>query len=600
MPIQVLPPQVAAKIAAGEVVERPASVVKESIENAVDAGARSIRIEVRDGGRRLMRISDDGCGIPAAEVPLAFARHATSKLTRMEDLEHLTTLGFRGEALASIAAVSRVTLVSRVCEPSPAHASIVERPSSSAAPVTPGTQIQLEGGQQLWLGAQGAPPGTTVTIENLFYNVPARLKFLKAPATEAGYIHRVVAAYAMAYPEIRFSLTLDQRVALQTSGNGNLYDVLIEVMGLDAAQQMVVLSEACAAPEPAPLAIKVTGYAGLPSLHRAQRDQLVFFVNRRWVQERSLATAVAQAYQTLLPIGRHPVAVIDLSLDPAEVDVNVHPTKSEVKFRNQPAVFATVQKAVRRCVVSAAQPPQVAIGFRPGASQPAGGAGGAGHFSGHAEEWRRLSQLGLEAQRTLPGEPGAAGAIPPLRVVGQLAQTYIIAEGPDGLYLVDQHAAHERILYEQLQAGAAAQMAAQHLLNPATLELSPAQAAVLEAEAKALARIGFDIESFGGFTYRLRSIPEILQDSDPAAALSDILADLADQAVPLARRSDERLMATVCKRAAVKAGRTLAVPEMQALIHRLEQCSAPRTCPHGRPTMIQLSTAQLAREFGRM
>jgi len=587
MPIQVLPPQVAAKIAAGEVVERPASVVKESIENAIDAGARSIRIEVRDGGRRLMRIGDDGCGIPAGEVPLAFARHATSKLTQIEDLEHLTTLGFRGEALASIAAVSRVTLVSRVCDPKPTAG----QPPSGAAPVTPGTQIQLEGGQQLALGAQGAPPGTTVTIENLFYNVPARLKFLKAPATEAGYVHRVVAAYAMAYPEIRFSLILDQRVALQTSGNGNLYDVLIEVMGLDTARQMVALGE-----EPAPPAIRVTGYAGLPSLHRAQRDQLVFFVNRRWVQERSLATAVAQAYQTLLPIGRHPVAVVNLFLDPAEVDVNVHPTKSEVKFRNQPAVFAAVQKAVRRCVVSAAGPPQVAIGFRPGVSQPAGDAG---HFTGHAEEWRRLSQLGLEAQRTLPGEPGTAVAIPPLRVVGQLAQTYIIAEGPDGLYLVDQHAAHERILYEQLQAGAASQLAAQQLLNPATLELSPAQAAVLEAEAGALARIGFDIEPFGGFTYRLRSIPEILQDSDPAAALSDILADLADQGVPLARRSDERLMVTVCKRAAVKAGRTLAVPEMQALIHRLEQCSAPRTCPHGRPTMVQLSTAQLAREFGR-
>jgi DNA mismatch repair protein MutL len=585
MPIHVLPPEVAAKIAAGEVVERPASVVKELVENAIDAGAHSMRVEAREGGRRLIRVSDDGSGIPADEVPVAFARHATSKLTCVEDLERITTLGFRGEALASIAAVSRLSLVSR--------------PASQSA----GAEIRFDGGKQVSSGPKGAPTGTTVTVENLFHNVPARLKFLKAPATEAGHIHRVVVNYALAFPELRFHLTLDQRVAFQTSGDGDLYSVLVEVMGLETARQTVEIS----GPPPAS-PISVSGYVGVPSLHRAQRDRLMFFVNRRWVQDRSLAAAVTQAYHTFLPIGRHPVAVINVSLDPADVDVNVHPTKSEVKFRDQHQVFSAVQKSVRSTVMTAAPVPHIGSGFRPSPAHDTALA------SDEAERWRRLAtggkpaatQLGFEAQRTLPddGETSfqpAADGLPLLRVVGQVAQTYIVTEGPDGLYLVDQHAAHERVLYELMQASRAnTQVAIQQLLEPVTLELTPAQTAILEAEAEILAQIGFEVEPFGGTTYRLRAIPEILHDTDPAIALTDILSELAEGAVPLSRQSDERLIMTVCKRAAVKAGQTLSMQEMRDLIHNLERCSAPRTCPHGRPTMIHLSAAQLAREFGRV
>ncbi len=594
MPIHVLPPDVAAKIAAGEVVERPASVVKELVENAIDAGARAIRVEARDGGRRLIRVSDDGAGIPADEIPLAFARHATSKLTSVEDLERITTLGFRGEALASIAAVSRLTLVSR--------------PASQSA----GVEIRLDGGQQVSLGAKGSPAGTTVTVENLFHNIPARRKFLKAPATEAGHIHRVVVNYALAYPELRFHLTLDRRVAFQTGGSSNLYDVLVEVMGLETARQMVELGSQPPAPGSQPPAIRVSGYVGVPSLHRGQRDRLIFFVNRRWVQDRSLAAAVTQAYHTFLPVGRHPVAVINVTLDPADVDVNVHPTKSEVKFRDQRRVFSMVQKVVRSTVVAAASVPQIRVGFRPGLAHDAAPADSTEFSREEAERWRRLvaagrraTQLGFEAQRTLPDdETGslrpAAEEIPLLRVVGQVAQTYIVAEGPDGLYLVDQHAAHERVLYEQIQAErASAQVSSQQLLEPVTLELTPAQAAILDAEADTLAQVGFAIEPFGGTTYRLRAVPQILLKADPATALADILAELAEGAIPLSRQSDERLIVTVCKRAAIKAGQTLSMQEMQELIHHLERCSAPRTCPHGRPTMIHLSAAQLAREFGR-
>ena len=625
MPIQVLPTEVAAMIAAGEVVERPASVVKELVENSIDAGACSIRIEARDGGKRLIRISDDGQGIPADEIPLAFSRHATSKLTSIEDLEHIATLGFRGEALASVAAVSRLTLVSRATDrlsgPTPAG-------NGATSPVLAGTQIQIEGGQQVRMGEQAAPPGTTVTVETLFYNVPARLKFLKAPATEAGHIHRVVARCALAYPEVRFHLTLNRRVALQTGGSGRLYDVLVEVFGLEAARQLVEIGSQSAAndksassaaegtgsrqaastrQQKAPVAggtlpIEVSGYASTPSLHRSQRDQIIFFVNRRWVQDRSLTAAVTQAYHTLLPIGRYPVAVINVTLDPPDVDVNVHPTKSEVKFRDQRAVFAAVQRAVRNAVIAVAQPPPVGTGSRP---DWAGDRSGAGRSPGDVWNRKQSSQFGFEAYRTLTGDGTddsalATDGLPVLRVVGQVAQTYVIAEGPDGLYLVDQHAAHERVLYEQLQAArTAAAVAVQQLLHPVTLELSPGQAAVMEAEADTLSEIGFEIEPFGGFSYRVRAVPEMLKDADPATALADILAELAEGAVPLSRQSDERLMVTVCKRAAIKAGRILSVPEMQALIHDLEQCHAPRTCPHGRPTMLHLSAAQLAREFGR-
>ncbi len=605
MSIHVLPPEVAAKIAAGEVVERPASVVKELVENAIDAGARTIRVEVREGGRRLIRVSDDGNGIPADEVPVAFARHATSKLSCVEDLERITTLGFRGEALASIAAVSRLSLMSR--------------PDSHPA----GAEIRFEGGEQVSLGPKGAPTGTTVTVENLFYNVPARLKFLKAPATEGGHIHRVVVNYALAYPELRFHLTMDQRVAFQTSGDGELHSVLVEVMGLETARQMVEISPQppapssqlpapssqppAASPQP-PAAISVSGYVSIPSLHRAQRDRLRFFVNRRWVSDRSLGAAVTQAYHTFLPVGRYPVAVINVMLDPADVDVNVHPTKSEVKFRDQRQVFSVVQKSVRSTVVSAAPVPRIGTGF---GSSPAHDSAIAPEEAGH---WRRFApggersatQLGFEAQRTLPDDEATsfqptADGLPLLRVVGQVAQTYVVAEGPDGLYLVDQHAAHERVLYERMQADrVGAKVASQQLLEPVTVELTPVQAAILEAEAETLAEIGFDIEPFGGTTYRLRAVPEILLKTDPAMSLADILGELAEGAVPLSRQSDERLIVTVCKRAAVKAGQTLSIQEMQDLIHNLEQCSAPRTCPHGRPTMIHLSAAQLAREFGRV
>jgi DNA mismatch repair protein MutL len=451
MPIQLLPPEVAGKIAAGEVVERPASVVKELIENSVDAGASEIRIEIGEGGRRLIRVADNGCGIPAEEVVLAFARHATSKLARVDDLDRIATLGFRGEALASIAAVSQVTILTR-----PRQQSL-------------GQYLRVEGAAVTRQEGRGCPAGTLVTVEHLFRNVPARLKFLRQPQTEAGHIHVVVTHYAMAFSEIRFSLAVDGRQTFHTTGSGRLYDVLIAVYGLELAEKLLEIegkedaAETEEVLEPSTPAVpcppSVWGFVGSPALHRATREQISFFVNRRWIQDRSLAHAVAQAYHTLLPIGRHPVAVVLLDIEPADVDVNVHPTKREVKFRNGQQVFAAVQRAVRRTLVGNASVPSLAYAPRtwPAPDWDRRQQGQALPLPlSSGESALTSSQLAMELYR--PGGPGeelrpvGPVRLPLLRVVGQVGQTYVVAEGPQGMYLIDQHAAHERVLYEQMMA----------------------------------------------------------------------------------------------------------------------------------------------------
>ncbi len=593
MPIRLLPPEIAAKIAAGEVVERPASVVKELIENSIDAGATEVRVEIREGGRRLIRVADDGSGIPSDEAAMAFARHATSKLVDVSDLDRIETLGFRGEALASIAAVSQVTLLTR------------HRQEDL------GQFLRVDGGQITHQEGRGAPAGTVVTVEHLFRQVPARLKFLRQPSTEAGHIHNVVTHYALAHPGIRFSLTNDGRPAFQSTGSGNLLDVLIAVYGLEVAEQMLAigLAEADVAGEAVPAPLQVTGCIGVPALHRASRRYITLFVNRRWIQDNALTHAVAQAYHGLLPVGRHPVAVVLIEVDPGEVDVNVHPTKREVKFRNGRKVFGAVQRAVRRTLVERAPVPELSRTprtwptpdwerrqalLRPGQGESA------------------TTQMAMELYRTAGGLPelgtalddeaGRVGPVrlPLLRVVGQVGQTYIVAEGPQGMYLIDQHAAHERVLYEQMlgQYGQR-DVASQSLLEPLVLDLDPLLVGVLDEHLATLNQVGFEIEPFGGSSFLLRAVAAVLVVPDTQAALVDILELLRQGDDPLAGQAEDQLIAAVCKRAAIKAGQTLSLDEMQKLVRQLEQCESPRTCPHGRPTVLHFSVEQLEKEFGR-
>ena len=593
MPIRRLPPEVAAKIAAGEVVERPASVVKELVENSIDAGAGEIQVEIREGGRRLIRVADDGCGVPADEAGLAFARHSTSKLTDVSDLDQITTLGFRGEALASIAAVSQVTLLTR--------------PRDQEM----GAFLRVEDGRVVREEGRGSPAGTTITVEHLFHSVPARLKFLRQPRTEAGHIHEVVTHYALAYPAVRFRLTVDGRQIFQSTGAGSLYDVLIAVHGLELAADMLALEELAEDDR-----VVVSGYTGAPVLHRANRSYITLFVNRRWIQDTSLAHAVAQAYHGLLPVGRHPVAVVLVDVDPAEVDVNVHPTKREVKFRDGRRVFSAVQRAVRHTLVDRAPVP--AAGGRgltwdtrwpvPGDTAPHWGDPDALRTWERRQAMARLGQGDAQAALDLyrPPEdepqPGYVGPVrlPLLRVVGQVGQTYVVAEGPQGMYLVDQHAAHERVLYEKMSADSKRQaVASQALLEPEVLDLDPILAGILDEQVAGLNHLGFEIEPFGGAAYLLRAVPAILSGPNVRAALVDILEMLRDGDDPLADQAEERLVAIVCKRAAVKAGQTLSQAEMQQLIRDLEQCESPRTCPHGRPTVVHFTIETLEKEFLR-
>jgi len=596
MSIKVLPAEVAAKIAAGEVVERPASVVKELVENAIDAGATEIKIEMRQGGIRLMRVVDNGCGIPGDEVELAFARHSTSKLERASDLARVSTLGFRGEALASIAAVAQVTLISRTAQESV------------------GTQVKVENSTIVGREGKGCPQGTVVTVENLFYNVPARLKFLRRESTEAGHISQLVSCYALAYPELRFSLLRDGRLAFQSTGSGKLYDVLVKVYGLETAQQMLPVEsdngssvrDLRPTSERGQIAIRVHGYVSSPSLHRSNRQYLTFFVNRRWVQDRSLSYATSEAYHTLLPTGRYPIVVLNVSLDPAEVDVNVHPTKREVRFRRGNEVFAAVQKAVRRVLTEISPLPTVAS--RPHPVGPPAAApsfwGQPRRLTGVGGERRPLGQLAMEVQRT--AEDALSTAVPPqlrpklpmLRVLGQLGQTYIIAEGPGGMYLIDQHTAHERVLYERFTAERARMaVASQQLLTPVPLELTPRQHAAMAKHVEALTELGFEIEPFGGETYLLRAVPAVLERGDIGQAVAEILDELAEEGT--GETQEEKALISVVCHSAVRAGQTLSMEEMRDLVRQLEETSLPHTCPHGRPTMIHLSAEQLAREFGR-
>lgn len=596
MSIQVLPSSVAAKIAAGEVVERPASVVKELVENALDAGATDIKVEIRDGGRRLIRVIDNGHGIPQDEVEIAFERHATSKLETAEDLERIRTLGFRGEALPSIAAVSQVTLLTR------------------AEGEDVGTLVRLEGGQIVDQQTRGTAEGTVATVENLFYNTPARRKFLRTARTEGGHIQSYVTRVAMAFPDRRFTLITDGRTRFQSAGRGALLDVLIEVYGLEIAQQLLPLDDtkdlarqgktkgdSSNRSVAAASSISVSGYVSPPSLHRSNRTYIDLFVNGRWIQDRSLTYAVGEAYRTLLPKGRHPFAVIRIGMDPAEVDVNVHPAKTEVRFRNGRAVFTAVQRAVRAAVVDQAPVPRV---------EPRT------HHRGFSD-WERIrsprdhteGQIALEIQPTADVgtasevDSEAPDALPPLRVIGQIAQAYIIAEGPAGMYLVDQHAAHERVLYEQLmgmgQASDDTPVASQPLLDPVTVELTGPQLETFENYLDILTQTGFEIEPFGGETIFVRAVPEIFGDRNPAQAVVKMLDELSEGGSNVDEKRERRVIASVCKQGAVRAGQTLSHEEMRALIRDLEASSAPRTCPHGRPTMIHLSAAQLEKEFGR-
>ena len=426
MPIRVLPPQQAARIAAGEVVERPASVVKELVDNALDSGARSVTVEIRGGGLELIRVVDDGCGIPPDEAPLAFQRFATSKLPADGSLDSITTLGFRGEALPSIAAVAGVTLVTRTAE----HSA--------------GTLVEVTGGEVVRVAPQGNPPGTSVAVRGLFRSVPARLKFLRSASAESARAQTVVQQFALAFPEVRFRVEVEGKGAFTSPGSGSLRDACAAVYGGKLAQSLL---EAASEDENDPDSPSIQGLISPPDVSRSTRGQISLLVNRRWIQSRALTFALEEAYQGFLMERRHPLAVVHIGVPPQDIDVNVHPSKLEVRFRQEREVFSTLQRAARAALVAQSPVPTVRVGFQP--SGPAGAVPGAGAAAQDVQVQQALSLFAPEGWSAPQATPRQV--VPTLRVLGQMQSLYIVAEGPGGMYLVDQHAAHERVLYEKVQ-----------------------------------------------------------------------------------------------------------------------------------------------------
>jgi len=578
--------EVSSQIAAGEVVERPASVVKELAENSLDAGAKNISISIADAGRTLIEVADDGHGIASEELELAASRHATSKLVLSDDLFHIRTLGFRGEALASIGSVSHMTITSRV------------------ASAKEGARLRVNGGISEKVEKVGAPVGTVVRVENLFYNVPARLKFLKTDVTERRAIDSLVTRYALAYPHVRFKIMDGKQVTLQTAGDGDRRAILASLYGVDVAKQML---EVMASED----GLALSGFISPVSLTRSNRREITFFINGRWVQEFSLNSALLQAYHTLLMVGRYPLTALFLEMAPEDVDVNVHPTKAEVRFRAQDKVFSFVQRSVRKALLAYTPVPTVSPqlwGARSVPSEPrtVGIDWSIGHdeqLSVGSDELRGASYQSPvtgEQSSQVEGQRSFSTGVPLLRLIGQIGATYLVAEGPDGLYLVDQHAAHERVLFEKLMAQRENKnIPSQALLAPEVVTLPPQSAKTLTEQLPFLNKFGFEVEEFGTNTFQVRSMPVLFSGGDPAAALRSLVEDFEEDESPLQAEVEARIAGRVCKRLAVKGGQVLTSDEQRSLLNDLEACQSPRTCPHGRPTMIHLSVDALERQFGR-
>lgn len=564
--IAILPAAVADGIAAGEVVDRPAAVVKELIENAIDAGATRIQVRIRAAGQDLIEVVDDGDGMTPADLPLAFRRHATSKIRSLDDLRTIQTLGFRGEALASIAAVARVEAVSRTREREE------------------GYRVVMEGGELLTGEVAGGPTGTRITLERLFYNTPARLKFLKQPATENAVITRLVGELALAHPSIAFALDVDGRRALETPGNVELRVTFAAVYDAPTAAAMLELDQ--------PM---VRGLISPPALHRATRDHVVILMNGRRIHHRNLAFAVEQAYRGLREPDRFPLAVLDLRVDPAEVDVNVHPTKREVRFRNEGSIFALVERA---CYRALRQSPLYELQTSAGGPLLELRETTSPHphppwQAGEAIEQRAAREVGREE-----GTAVAGPRLPPLEYVGQLLRGYLVAEAPDAVVLVDQHAAHERVLFDRiLRRIEQRQASSQLLLIPRVIDLTPAQVAAFQEHEAWLQTLGIEGERFGPHTVRIHAAPADMPEDRVARVLELLLVDLAGERTP-----DRRLRETAALMAchsALRFGDSMTPESARQLLSSLALTDEPISCPHGRPTALILPDDQLRRLFKR-
>jgi DNA mismatch repair protein MutL len=590
MTLRLLDERTIGKIAAGEVVERPASALKELLENSLDAGARAVQVDLEGGGVRLIRVSDDGCGIERDELELALARHATSKIASLEDLERVASLGFRGEALASIAAVSRLKLTSRTAQARHAWS------------------IECTGGEHGAAQPAAQSAGTTVEVRDLYFNTPARRKFLRSEPTELGHCDDVFRRIALARPDLALILTHNGRALLRLVPQAPGERVRA-MLGEELAQGVLALDDGGEA-------ARVHGFIASPTASRATRDAQYVYVNGRFVRDRLLAHAIRQAYQDVLHHDRHAAFVLFLEIDPARVDVNVHPTKSEVRFRDPQAahqlVFHALSKrlaATRAGAATVSEPATVEMHAVPDAR--------ASTVAWSSWDRARQASMGLEARQPLaiyerlfgargaPAEPVAQpepGAAPPLGfALAQLLGIYVLAQNDAGLVIVDMHAAHERIVYEKLKAGLDSRaIATQRLLIPATMVVSALEGAAVEDSREALEALGFDMAALSPTTVAVRGIPAPLSAADPAALARDVLREIAEfGATRVLTEHRDEMLATMACHAAVRANRALSLVEMNALLREMEATERSGQCNHGRPTWRQITLKELDALFMR-
>jgi DNA mismatch repair protein MutL len=582
--IAVLPEEVINKISAGEVIERPASVVKELLENSLDAGAAAIDIEIKNGGKKLIQVADDGQGIPAQEVPLAFQRHATSKISAFNDLDILGTLGFRGEALPSIAAVSKITMATRAPE------------ALSAA------KLVMQGGKILSQSEQGAKPGTAVTVENLFANTPARLKFLKSDATEFSHILNLVTELAIANFRIAFTLVNNDRKVLKLAPAQKLEERLYDLFGRDIQKQLVPINLE-------QKFISITGYITSPAADLSGRNQQYFFVNKRIIRHRLLNHALTTGYDNLLPAGKYPAVFIFFSINPELVDVNVHPAKREVRFSNEGAIHDLTARAIRDALRQPGiirEMKEPAVGYQIPLDQHSIPA------VLHADNTSAQTLLSVQDQifsyKAQPPETVKTAAFGDLKILGQADNAYIIASSGNELMIIDQHAASERVMYEKFkQEFEQRTIQSQKLLIPLTIEIDLPSKNLILAHSDLMSQLGWELEDFGATTLLVRALPAILDKAGDRHFILDIVTELfklqdikdtPDRTEIQKTVLDNILKLSACH-AAVRFGDELQPNQISTIINALTNTANPYTCPHGRPTLIKLSRAELNKRFER-
>ncbi len=559
--IIVLSQETVNQISAGEVIERPASVVKELVENSLDSGATEIHVEIEDGGKKAIIVKDNGKGMVEEEVELAFEKHSTSKIRCIEDLDDLGTLGFRGEGLSSIAAVAKVRVVTKE------HGSLE------------GTEFVINGGEKIEHGSIGCPGGTTVEVRDLFYNTPARRKYLKKTGTEFAHISEVVTRYALAYPNVKFKLFHNGNELLFTPGSGGLEDNIKHIYGVDTAKKMVSVDVSGEL-------LSVKGVLGKPEITRSTRDHIYTFVNKRYVNNALLKDAVVEGYGTLLPKRRYPIVVLNIDIPGHEIDVNVHPTKIKIRFLHRDRVRKEVSDAVKYALLEEDLVPALEterIEEEKPVKEP-------------DVKTQEITQQRLEMEER---EDVPESKLSEMRVAGILHDSYIVVETPEGMAVIDQHAAHERINYERITKALEGKMDTQRLVSPVNIELRPREAAILRANEDLLKDLGFDIEPFGRTTFRLVGLPIVLGELQGKDIIDSVLDELmAMKGSSLQERKEEIIRYMACH-SSVTAGDMLSVGTARELLIELGRTDNPYTCPHGRPTIIKFSRKEMDKWFKR-